>query len=174
MEEQILLLIFMPILFAMTLPISSIRVRNIATYTYVSFLIFLSVTHFFASEYTIEFTFSHTVHSIFIGIDCLLLLYFIYQGFKYKNKLVSSLAIGQTILFGYFLSLDIQQNSVDILVDKVSSFMLLVINIVGGIIIIYSLRYIQSEDKMQFQRNGFIVLLFFFIDFMNFFFITLK
>jgi len=56
----------------------------------------------------------------------------------------------------------------DILVDNVSSTMFLIINIVGGVIIVYALKYIESEDFSRFKKNGFIAILFFFLAIMNF------
>lgn len=45
--------------------------------------------------------------------------------------------------------------------------MLLVINIVGGLIIFYALKYIDSEEFSQIKKNSFIALLFFFLCVMN-------
>jgi len=167
MSEYILALIFLPILFAITLPFTSVRVRNIASYFYVLFLIFISLNVFFNNGLIFQTTFSHLVHNILIGLDFVLLAYFIFQGFKFKNNLVLAFAIVQVILFSLFLTFDFNQTSSDILVDRVSSFMLLVINIIGGIIIIYSLKYIDSEDFKQCKKNAFVAVLFFFLAVMN-------
>jgi ech hydrogenase subunit A len=160
------LLIFLPLIFAVTIIFNSLRVRNLASYIYVFVLILISISIFF-SDTNIKGSFPHIYHNIFIGLDFLVLLYFISQGIKYKNKLVLILALIQLILFGIVISLEPSQVSNDIFVDRVSSFMLLVVNIVGGIIIIYALKYIESEDMKQCKKNGFISLLFFFVGVMN-------
>ena len=166
MQGYILALIFTPLLFAITLPFNSVRVRNIVTYSAVLFLSLLSAGIFF-HENIIQLEFSHLIHSLFIGSDILLLLFFVFVGLKKKNNPVLFLALVQSLLFGYFLFLEPTLVSKDIIVDKISSFMLLVVNIIGGIIIIYSLRYIDSEDFKQCRKNAFVAILFFFVAVMN-------
>ncbi len=166
MQGYILALIFTPLLFAITLPFNSVRVRNIVTYSAVLFLSLLSIG-IFSHKNIIQLEFSHLIHSLFIGADILLLLFFVFVGLKKKNIPVLSLALVQSLLFGYFLFLEPGLASKDIIVDKISSFMLLVVNIIGGIIIIYSLRYIDSEDFKQCRKNLFVAILFFFVAVMN-------
>lgn len=166
MNELVLSLIFLPFIFSITLIFNSVRVRNIATYLYVSFLILISLNVFYIQD-IVHISFAHTIHTIFIILDFILLGYFIYQGIKNSSKLVTILAVIQLLLFGLLLTFNPAQISQDIIVDKISSYMLLVINIVGGIIIIYSLKYIQSEDFKDCKKNAFISLLFFFIGVMN-------
>lgn len=162
------LLIFLPLLFAITLPFNSVRVRNIATYIYVAFLIFLTLNIFFTSQDTnITLNFPHIFHTLFIILDAILLLYFLYQGIKNKNKLVFGFALLQLILFAIVLFMNPTQSSYDIVVDFTSLVMLLVVNIIGGIIIIYALKYIQSEDFKECKKNLFIAILFFFLGVMN-------
>lgn len=160
------LLIFLPLLFSTTLVLNSVRVRNLSAYIYVAVLMFISVQSFFTGGF-IKGSFSHIYHLVFMALDFILLGYFIYQGVKFKNKLVSILAVIQLILFSGVVGFDSSLSSHDILVDKVSSFMLLVVNIIGGIIILYALRYIQSEDFKQCKKNAFISILFFFVAVMN-------
>ena len=159
-------MILVPLLFSFTLPFSSVRIRNTLTYFYILFLSFLALTSFSITNVTL-FNLDHIYHNIFKVLDVLLLLFFFYVGFKYKNKLVSILAFFQFILYLFVLTLDPMLLSSDILVDKISSTMLLVINIVGGIIIIYALKYIQSEDFKDCKKNMFIAILFFFLCVMN-------
>ena len=166
MNEPILTLIFLPFVFALTLVFNSVRVRNIASYLYIIFLIFISLKSFYSTS-IIQINISHTIHTIFIFLDFILIGYFIHQGLKNKNKLVTLFAIVQLILFIFVLTFDSSIISQDIIVDKVSSIMLLVINIIGGIIILYSLKYIQSEDFKDCKKNLFISILFFFLGVMN-------
>jgi len=166
MSEYILLLLFLPLAFAITILFNSVRVRNITTYLFVSFLALMSLKLFFEST-IIEFNFNHAVHILFIVVDFILMGYFLYQGVKYKDRLISIFAVVQLILFVLFLQFSPTNISSDIFVDKISYVMLLVINIVGGIIILYSLKYIQSEDVKDCKKNLFISILFFFLGVMN-------
>ncbi|MEA3289306.1 MAG: proton-conducting transporter membrane subunit [Campylobacterota bacterium] len=166
MQQYILASIVAPLIFSLILPFNSVRIRNISTYIFTAFLAFISVKVFYTSE-LISINLSHAIHSAFIVFDFILLGYFIYQGFKHKNRWVIILAIVQTILFIIFLLIPSSSSSYDIVVDKISSVMLLVVNIVGGIIIIYSLKYIQSEEFKDCKKNLFVAILFFFIGVMN-------
>lgn len=166
MEQYFLASVVVPLIVAMVLPFNSVRVRNVTTYILVIFLMFLSIG-IFNTDKIININLSHNIHNLFIIIDFILLGYFIHQGIKYKNKKVTSLAIVQAILFLVFLQFSSDLKSYDIIIDKVSSVMLLVVNIVGGIIIIYSLKYMESEDFKECKKNRFISILFFFIAVMN-------
>jgi len=166
MSEYILMLIFLPLVFAITILFNSVRVRNIATYLFVTFLVVISIRLFLFNT-IIELSFNHMVHTIFIVIDFILMGYFFYQGIKYKDKLIGIFAVIQLVLFVVFLQFSHTLISQDILVDKVSLVMLLVVNIIGGIIILYSLQYIQSEEFKACKKNLFISILFFFIGVMN-------
>ncbi len=166
MSEYVLMLIFLPLIFAVTVLFNSLRIRNIATYLFVSFLVIISLKLFFTTE-IIELNFNHLVHLVFLVLDFILLGYFVYQGVKYKDKLISLFAIVQIALFIVFLQFSSTILSNDIVVDRISRVMLLVINIIGGVIIFYSLKYIQSEEFKACKKNLFISILFFFIGVMN-------
>jgi len=166
MSEYVLMLIFLPLIFAVTVLFNSLRIRNIATYLFVSFLVIISLKLFFTTE-IIELNFNHLVHLVFLVLDFILLGYFVYQGVKYKDKLISLFAIVQIALFIVFLQFSSTILSNDIVVDRISRVMLLVINIIGGVIILYSLKYIQSEEFKACKKNLFISILFFFIGVMN-------
>lgn len=167
MQESIFMLIFLPLVFALTLPFTSVRVRYLTSAIYVLFLIFLSIQTAL-SDQVISVNFSHHLHTVFIGIDLVLLGYFVFQGFKYKQKLVSGLAILQILLYVSLFQFTSLNNSFDIVIDDLSRIMLLVVNIVGGIIIIYALQYIQTEELKECKKGLFIGILFFFIGVMNF------
>lgn len=74
MQGYILALIFTPLLFAITLPFNSVRVRNIVTYSATFFLSLLSIGIFLQKD-LIQVELSHLVHNLFIGADILLLLF---------------------------------------------------------------------------------------------------
>jgi len=167
MQEMIYMLILLPVLFAITLPFTSPRVRIVITSIYVMFLIFISLqVIFFQGDITTSF--SPLFHTILTVIDFLVLGYFLYEGFKYKDKLVMGFAFVQIILFIVVLQLPSTFSSYDISIDYLAKVMLLVVNLVGGVIILYALKYIQSEDLKVCKKGLFIGILFFFIGVMNF------
>ncbi|MEA2091230.1 MAG: proton-conducting transporter membrane subunit [Campylobacterota bacterium] len=162
------ILIIAPIFFALVVMNSELKARNILIIVFVLILSILSVVNIVSQTVAYESKISHSFHNIFIFIDFVMLLYFLMQGVLSKNHLVSGFAIAQMILYSIVLSLSPTLTSSDIIVDNISSVMFLVINIVGGVIIIYALKYIESEEFTSFKKNGFIAILFFFLAVMNF------
>ncbi|MEA1891839.1 MAG: proton-conducting transporter membrane subunit [Campylobacterota bacterium] len=162
------LLIISPIFFALVMMNTDLRARNILAILFVIILSALSLMNIAMYVTPFEGKISHSFHNVFIVIDTLLLLYFLVQGLLSKNYLVGGLAIVQMILYSIVLYMPSALTSSDIVIDNISSTMFLVINIVGGIIIIYALKYIESEDFTRFKKNGFIAILFFFLAVMNF------
>ncbi|QOY52916.1 proton-conducting transporter membrane subunit [Candidatus Sulfurimonas baltica] len=161
------ILIISPLLFALIVLMGGVKFKNILIIFFVGVLSILSLLNmFFATTFVSNL--SHMYHKIFILIDTLLLLYFLAQGIIKKNHLVSGFAIVQILLYSVVLSLSPTLLSNDILVDNISSVMYLVINIVGGIIIIYAIEYIKSEEFSEFKKNAFIAILFLFLSVMNF------
>lgn len=163
-----LLLILSPIIFALIVLGSSVVFRNIFTIVFVTILTLISLLDFVSFSTNIEISLPHYFHTTFVFLDSLVLLFFLWQGVVKKNSLVSIFAIAQIILYSVVLFLAPSLISSDILVDKISSIMYLVINIIGGIIIIYALKYIESEDLTRFKKSAFIALLFLFLSIMNF------
>ena len=161
-------LIIAPMFFALIVMNSELKIRNILSIIFVLILSFLSIVNIISYTFAYESMISHSFHYIFIVVDFLLLLYFLMQGYLSKNYLVSGLSIVQMLLYSIVLSLSPTLGSNDIFVDNVSSVMFLIINIVGGVIIIYALKYIESEDFTRFKKNAFIAILFFFLAVMNF------
>ena len=161
-------LIIAPIFFAFVVMVAGLRLRDFFTVAFVLVLAVLSVFSVTSETLLYESETSHLFHNIFIAMDSLLLLYFFIQGYLLKNRLVSGLSITQIILYSIVLYLSPTLTSSDILVDNLSSMMFLIINIVGGVIIIYALKYIESEDFTRLKKNGFIAMLFFFLAVMNF------
>lgn len=160
-------LIFAPFVLALFLPFSGLKLRNILVIGFVLLISSLSVSTYLDGS-VISYTLPAFTHTLFIGFDILLLLYFLNQGIKKASQLVSIFAILQIVLYGAVLSMTPESSGFDMLSDKLSSTMYLVINIVGGFIVIYALEYIESEEFSRFKKNSFIALLLFFIGVMNF------
>ena len=161
------ILIISPLFFALMVLVSNLKIRNILTIIFVTVLGLLSLIQINSNTIT-GFTLSELFHNIFIFIDSVLLIYFLFQGIIKKSSLVSLLAIIQMIMFVMVVMSSPSLESSDILVDNISSIMYLIINIVGGVIIVYALGYIESEEFSRKKKNAFIAMLFFFLSVMNF------
>ncbi len=101
------------------------------------------------------------------GADIILLLYFGWVAIKRKSWLTGLLTILQLGTLLYLLKYMPAEKGLQFMVDKLSVFMFLVINILSGIIAIFSLQYIEQEDCSNFRKKYFLSILFFFIAVMN-------
>ncbi len=162
------ILIFMPIIFSIFIPFSNLKFRN---YLVILLVFILSITALnnLSNDTIISYNLPDITHSIFIFIDILLLSYFFYEGIRKKNKLVYGLAFVQLVLYSIILYIAPHIDNIDNMVsDRLSFMMYIIINIVGGLIVIYALKYIELEECNRFKKNSFIALLLFFIGVMNF------
>ena len=162
------ILIIAPLFFALVILRTKLFLRDILSIVFVVILIVITINHFVSYIGYSYITFSDYFHNIFILLDAIVLLYFLWQGIAKKHNLVIIFSLVQIVLYGFVLSLTPTITSNDILVDNISSVMYLIINIVGGIIIIFALKYIESEQFSRFKKNSFIAILFFFLAVMNF------
>ncbi|MCX6076138.1 MAG: proton-conducting transporter membrane subunit [Campylobacterales bacterium] len=162
------LLIAAPLFFALVVMVSGVVIRNIFAIAFVIGLSFLSISNIFVFHAPTETILPHFFHNLFILLDGMVLLFFLWQGVKTKNSLVKIFALFQIVLYVVVLLLSPTLISNDVLIDEISSVMYLIINIVGGIIIVYALKYIESEEFSRAKKNGFIAMLFFFLSVMNF------
>ncbi len=162
------LLILAPILFSFVVFMTHLVTRNILVILFVIFLSVISVFNLISLSSVVEIALPHYFHNIFVFLDSVVLIFFLWQGIVKKHALVIALALVQIILYCEVLFLVPTLESSDILVDNIASIMYLIINIVGGIIIIYALKYVESENFSQIKKNGFIAILFLFLGVMNF------
>jgi ech hydrogenase subunit A len=159
------LLITAPLLFAMMV---LVKQKNIISIIFVAFLATLSIFEIISFDEVLSIKLPHFLHTIFIVIDSVVILYFIWQGILKKNTLVILFGILQMLLFVVVLFLPSTLISYDIVIDGVTTIMFFVINVVGGVIIIYALEYIESEKFSKIKKSAFIAMLFFFLSIMNF------
>jgi len=99
--------------------------------------------------------------------DIILLLYFGLMAILRKSWLVGLLTILQVAAFAYIHSTIPGEEGMQFMVDKLSVFMFLLINVISSIIAIYSIRYIDEEDCSVFRKKYFLSILFWFIAVMN-------
>ncbi|MGM0623678.1 MAG: proton-conducting transporter membrane subunit [Campylobacterota bacterium] len=154
---------FLMALFYLFLP----RYKTIFTIACVGILTILSA-YLFISSQTLHLSFLKPLHFMFIALDFALLLYFFYEGIRYKNPKIYLLALMQFVLFIAVVLHPSHATQPDMIIDNLSVLMFFIINIVGGIIIIYALQYIQSESFSPFKKSSFIAVLFGFLGVMNF------
>jgi len=107
------------------------------------------------------------IDHIIIAADAILLLYFLYQGIKYRNRTIALLSAIQLLLYGWAESAAPTGGSAEIIVDELSKVMFLIINIVGGIIVLYSLRYMKDESAAPFKKRLMSIGLLLFLSVMN-------
>ena len=110
-------------------------------------LILLSAISFslYLSADILNFQFTKNLNHLIIAADILLLLFFLYQGKKFNNPKVMGLSAVQLVLYAYIESIAPEAGSAEIVVDYLSRFMFLIINVVGGVIVLYSVHYMEDE-----------------------------
>lgn len=100
--------------------------------------------------------------------DAVLILYFIYQGVTFNARLVTLLGGVQWVLYGWAEWMVPDTGGAFMIVDDLSKFMFLIINIVGGVIIVYAVEYMRYEERLSpFQKRLFIAYLLLFLSVMN-------
>ena len=159
-------LIFSPFLVAVPILFLSVKLRNLLVLLFVG-LLALSSVYVFLQKPLYELSLTHEIHMLLYIVDFVLLIYFLYEGIKHKNKLVYLLALSQIILYTAVIYIAKEGEGIDFISDELSRLMYLVINIVGGAIVIYALEYIKSEEFSVLKKNSFIAALVFFLGVMN-------
>ncbi|WP_295052153.1 proton-conducting transporter membrane subunit [Sulfuricurvum sp.] len=186
--EMVLTLFLLPVVASLFLVLSpNVRVQYVLSG---AVLALLSITAFslYNSPNILTFHFPQTLNTFVVAADIVLLLFFLYQGKKYDSPKVIILAIVQLVLFLYIehaspghsaqVVIDgltkftmeyspSSTNSAEIVVDELSKFMFLIINIVGGIIVLYSVRYMEDEPVSPLKKQLFIGALLVFLSVMN-------
>lgn len=164
---MVLTLIVLPIITAaLVLAFSSVRMLYLLCTALLAIGSFLSVSLFTSAEH-LSFYLPYTLNTMIVIADIVLLLYFLYQGSKYKSPKIMMLAAVQLLLYGWAESAAPSGGSAEVIVDDLSGFMFLIINIVGGIIVLYSVRYMEDEPATPFKKRLFVGSLLLFLSVMN-------
>lgn len=165
--DIVLALIVLPVIGSLLIMVSThIRMQ----YAVVSAVLFLSMAGVFLlydAGNVISAHLSHFVHLMVIGADIVLLVYFLYQGKKFNHPKVMALAAFQLLLYGYIELIAPESASAEIVVDSLSIFMFFIINAVGGIIVLFAVKYIEEEPVSAFSKRLFIIGLLLFMSVMN-------
>lgn len=163
---MLLTLILLPIATAFLMVFSSSRIQYILSAAVLVAGSFLSIS-LFTSATSVSFYFPFILNTVIIAADIVLLLYFLYQGNKFNSPKVMLLAAAQLLLYVYAEYTAPLGSSAEIVVDELSRFMFLIINIVGGIIVLYSVRYMEDESAAPYKKRLFIAGLLLFLSVMN-------
>ncbi len=117
-----------------------------------------------------SFSVPHQVHQIMLAADVLMLLYFVGVAFKYRSWLVGILAgLQMGMLAGVINAVGEKASEASpFLVDRLSMFMFLLVNVVSGLIAIYATKYIEEEDVREQRKRNFLAILMWFVGVMNF------
>ena len=99
--------------------------------------------------------------------DIVLIVFFGWIALRKKSWVVGLMSFLQLGGLLYLLKALPADQSIQLMVDKLSAFMFLLINIISGIIAVYSIRYIEDEDCSNFRKKYFLSIIFWFIAVMN-------
>lgn len=115
----------------------------------------------------IHFSVPPIVNTIVIVLDFLLLAFVIGAGFMQRNILVWALAVVQAVVLGWILTKMPENHGMQFYVDRLSIFMFILVNVISGVIAVYSLKYIDEEKCSNFRKKYFLSTIFWFIAAMN-------
>lgn len=164
MQESLLILFLLPFLAAFG-ALGVKRYAGIITLFTAAFLMAASVLAYlsFESSFTLSLSYLSTP---FLVTDIVLLGYFATIGYASQNRKILFLSIAQAV-FLFLLESFSSREGYDIVVDKLSLFMFLLVNIVGSLILIYAVRYIKDETSDISKQAVFLAILTAFLGVMN-------
>lgn len=166
--ELVSVLVFLPVVAALLMLVSRAeQLQYLVVTVTVLILSLLCVYLLFIPLQPVTFSFSHTLETFLIIADVALLLFFVQQGFRFKANMVVGLALLQLLLYGLAEASLGDYSGAAMIVDRLSILMFLIINIVGGIIVFYALRYMADEAMDAFRKRLFTAYLLLFLSVMN-------
>ena len=167
METLFWLLVLIPWIFAFLVAI--VRGKNfslLASILNFVLLAIISIWIYFKVPLPVFIKTPDWLNGFVILYDYLLLLYFVYQGIKYKNKLIPILTAIQIFVLTWVLSIMPHSITPNIYIDKLSAFMYLIVSLVGSLIVIFANQYMADEDETKVAP--FVAILLWFLGVMNF------
>ena len=165
--EALSLLVWLPVVAAalVVLPLG-VRWQYVLGAFIVALLSLESVT-LFLSHSGSSVMLSSLQTQLLIALDVLLLVYFFMSGFRQKARAVYLLAALQLILYLWVESILPHAHTAPIVMDRLSHWMFLIINPIGGVIILYAVRYLQDEAMTDARKRLFLSYLYLFLGVMN-------
>jgi len=167
MYSLITLLFVVPVLISLLLLIVPRSLAKPLVITTALLLSAISVYLFIDTEGVYYFGVPAYVNDIVTVADIILLVFFGWIAIKKRSWIVGLMSLLQLAGLLYLLNSMPAHHSLQFMVDKLSLFMFLLINIISGIIAVYSLRYIDEEHCSSFRKKYFLSTIFWFIAVMN-------
>ena len=164
---MLLILILLPIVASWLLLIFPARKMQYSITTASLFFLAIGASSLYTSMGALTFHIPSIMNTIIVVADVVLLLFFFYQGKLFNHPKVMGLAALQLLLYGYIEAIVPVAGSTEIIVDNLSKFMFLIINGVGGIIVLYSVQYMEDEPTSPLKKRFFIAGLLVFLSVMN-------
>ncbi|MBN2965538.1 pesticidal protein Cry5Ba [Sulfurospirillum sp. T05] len=117
-----------------------------------------AATALFVSPSVATFSLGSFFHMVLLVADLILLLYFLKEGWAFSSKPVWMLALAQLLMLLFAKSLS-GGTGADFVLNQLAAFMAVVISVVGGLIVIFALWYIDQEPIDEGRKRTFIVML---------------
>lgn len=146
------------------LPRSVTRLLVIATAFVLSCL---SIYLFASVEQPYHLMAPRYVDQIVAGADILLLLFFGWVAVRRRSILIGMMTMLQLGALLYILKNAPVEEASQFIVDKLSLFMFLLVNVISSVIAVFSLKYIEEEECSTYRKKYFLSVLFWFIAVMN-------
>jgi ech hydrogenase subunit A len=130
----------------------------------------ISLFLFFGGPATTTLALPAFTNQVVLGLDVLMLLYFVYVAISNRSWIVgllSGLQIGGLVVLVQTMGTVGGEHGNQIFVDRLSMFMYLLINVVSGLICVYSLKYIEAEEVSEQRKRNFLAILLWFVGVMN-------
>ncbi len=160
-------------LFVLPLVVSALLLvvhKNLARWLVIAASIFISAFAFYAffnTNSAFYVALPKYANEVIAGADILLLLFFGWVAVRKKSVLVGLLSVLQLGGLLYLVKTLPTTEAPQLMADKLSAFMFVLINVISGIIAIFSLRYIDEEPCSSFRKKYFLFIIFWFIAAMN-------
>ena len=123
----------------------------------IGLLWYMSYNHL--SSFSVNAIDVYPMEWVILGLDLVLMAYFVYAGVKAKSKWIAGLALMQLIPMVIFQSMVMGKTTDPVIfADYLSIVMMLITSLVGSAIIIYALRYMKNDGN---QPRFFAVMLIF-------------
>lgn len=127
----------------------------------------LSIYTWFNTGETVFITLPAISNQLVAGIDILLLIFFGWVAIRQKSIPVGILSLLQLGALVYLLYNVPHTEAPQLMIDQLSAFMFLLINVISSIIAIFSIKYMEDEPCSSFRKKYFLSIIFWFIAAMN-------
>ena len=167
MESFLAGLFFLPLAVSILLLILPKQMARILVFAAAIGLSAISITAYLNISESHFITLPAYVNQVVVGLDILLLLFFGWVAIKRKSLLVGILATLQLGGLLYLLNVMPHTLAPQLMVDRLSGFMFILINVISSIIAVFSIQYMEEESCSVFRKKYFLSTIFWFIAAMN-------